>query len=509
MEYAVAVIDIGMTNKKVAVYDAALKQLDAAYKTFEPQIIKNPVTGQELKTHNLGEMQKWFFEQIRLFAKKYPIKAIAVSAHGATFVCTDKEGRVCAPCIFYTEEPGTEFQNEFYALAGTKEDLQKSTFSPAFDAMINLAKGIFYLKKYFPAEFAKTNNILFYPQYWGFLLTGAAGVEPTYAGCHTYLWDHKIQSWSDIAEKLGIKNLLPPKYAGTCSILGTLTKDAAKELELSAETYVTMGIHDSNASILPYLIKESGNDFVLNSTGTWCVSMHPQDSLELYPEDLGKTVFFNQSAFGNPIKTSIFLGGMEFDTWINCYKNINATQAFPSYTEEEVNKLFKDCDTFVLPEILPSTGQFTGSKPGISEKGKFYSLKEIQSGKNIPKIIKNEKAFFAALNASLVIQTETALRRSGLKPGTKIFTEGGFRKNKLYNSLLSSALRENKTFRTSMEEATAAGAAITAIMAATKQTAEELSKSINIKYMPDIPGNFIGYDGYKKRWLELVQRTVH
>ena len=34
MEYAVAVIDIGMTNKKVAVYDENLHQLDAVYKTF-------------------------------------------------------------------------------------------------------------------------------------------------------------------------------------------------------------------------------------------------------------------------------------------------------------------------------------------------------------------------------------------------------------------------------------------------------------------------------------------
>ena len=39
MDYAVAVIDIGMTNKKVAVYDQNLRQMDAAYKNFEPMQI--------------------------------------------------------------------------------------------------------------------------------------------------------------------------------------------------------------------------------------------------------------------------------------------------------------------------------------------------------------------------------------------------------------------------------------------------------------------------------------
>lgn len=505
MEYAIIVIDIGMTNKKVAVYDDCLNPLDTVYKVFDPLLIKNPVTSENLKIHDLKGMQDWFFDKIADFARKYPVKVISVTTHGATFVCTDRNGEVCAPCIFYTENPSETFQQEFYEFAGDKLSLQETTFTPALDAMINPAKGIYYLEKYFPAEFAKTQTILFYPQYWGFLLTGEKGVEPTYTGCHTYLWDHKKQTWSAVADKLNIRQLMPENYCNTCTILGSLTPQIAKRLGLTSDTVVTMGIHDSNASLLPYLVKEKNSDFVLNSTGTWCVSMHSQNDLSFTKEDLGKVVFFNQSAFGKPVKTSIFLGGMEFDTWTTCYKEINGTSELPQYTEKAVNDLLAAKDTFLLPEVIPGSGQFTSSKSGIMEKGIFFPLKDILHKKRIPSVIKNEYSFIAVLELSLVIQTETALKRAGLKTGTKVFTEGGFRKNKLYNSLLPAVLHDNPAFRTSMTEATAFGAAMTAVIALTGKTQEQLVHTIRIEYSHDLPGNFTGYEAYKKKWLELAE----
>ena len=178
MNYAVAVIDIGMTNKKVAVYDENLHQLDAVYKTFEPLKVREPDTGTQVEAHDLAGMEDWFFEQLRTFAQKYPIKALSVTTHGATFVCIDKDGKVCVPSILYTHEPGEQFQNEFYKKCGSKADLQRSTYTPPFGSLINPAKGIMYLQKHFAAEFAKTRTILNFPQYWGYVFTGIAGTEP-------------------------------------------------------------------------------------------------------------------------------------------------------------------------------------------------------------------------------------------------------------------------------------------------------------------------------------------
>lgn len=511
MKYAIAVIDIGMTNKKVAIYDDNLVQLDAAYTSFGPKMVDLPGTGRQIETHNLEGMRQWFFDSIREFAKKWPIKAIAVSTHGATAVCIGEDGKVCAPCVFYTEEPGEAFQEEFYRIAGSRLDLQKETASPAFASLLNVAKTPLFLKKYFPAEFARTKTLLFYAQYWGYVLTGKFGVEPTLGACHTCLWDHERLTWSPVVDRLGIRGILPEKCSDTCSVLGTLKSDVAAELCLPESTAVTLGIHDSNASLLPYLAKEGGNDFVLNSTGSWCVAMHPQKKIEFNGEDIGKIVFFNQSALGTPVKTAIFVGGMEFNAWVSCWRKINGLgeDAFPSHTEETVNALLGGRDTFLLPELVAGSGQFVGSKPGIMEKGKFYSFEDVESGRSVPDVMRDEHAFLAVLEASLVIQTETALRRAGLKPGTKVFTEGGFRKNALYNSLLPTVLSDNQTYRTSMAEATAAGAAMTAIIALSGKKAEEaiagLADTIHIDYRLDKPCAFKGYEAYKQDWLALAR----
>ena len=90
MSYAVAVIDIGMTNKKVAVYDENLHQLDAVYKTFEPLKVRELDTGIQVEAHDLAGMEDWFFEQLRIFAQKYPIKALSVTTHGAIFTRTSR-----------------------------------------------------------------------------------------------------------------------------------------------------------------------------------------------------------------------------------------------------------------------------------------------------------------------------------------------------------------------------------------------------------------------------------
>ncbi len=508
MKYAIAVIDIGMTNKKVAIYDENLSQREAVYKNFSPVKVSSPITSEEINSHDLDGMQGWFIEQIANFAKRYPIKAISITTHGATAVCVDKAGNVCAPCLFYTHEVSKAFEDEFYALCGDKEFLQKTTATPPLSAMINLAKGIFFLKKFFPKEFDNTETILNLPQYFAFKFTGVKGVEPTFMGCHTYLLDPYTQKWSSVAEKLEITDKIPLNYRDSCEKLGTLSADMAKKLGLSSDVVVTMGLHDSNASLLPYLAKNNTGDFILNSTGTWCVCMHPEEKIAFSDDDIGKIVFYNQSAFRKPVKTSIFLGGMEVDTYVKLYKKYFNTDEFPSSTQSMVNTVIAENDTFILPEVVQGSGQFPTSKAGIWEKGVFYPLADIQSGKAVPKLLTSEEGkekFFAVLDLSLAIQTETALKRAGLKEKTKIFTEGGFRKNELYNSIIASVLKSNEVYLTSMKEATAFGAAMSAVMVLEGKTHTQLSEQINIEYNRVSSFEIKGYDTYRNKFISLAK----
>lgn len=501
MNYAIAVIDIGMTNKKVAVYDDALHQVDARYRVFPPVMIDG------METHDLEGMEEWFLEQLAEVAGKFPIKAIAVTTHGASFVCVGADGKPCVPCVYYTHEPGDAFHDHFYDLFGVKEDLQARTGTPAFKAMINPAKGILFAKERFPEGFAKTVHLLNYPQYWGLRLTGNAGAEGTYVGCHSYLWDWVDGRWSSVAAKLGISNLMPKTLNNSWDILGTLSAEVVSRTALPSGTAVVMGIHDSNSSLLPHFAKKGETGFVLNSTGTWCVIMNPVREYGFSADELGKVVFFNQSAFRTPVKTAIFLGGQEFETWSKVLMDLHGRKDLPPYRSELYDGLLAEKDAFLLPELTAGSGQFPLSAPRVVEAGIDYSFQEIESKKRVPPCFKDYERGIAVLRISLVMQTLTALERAGLDDGKEVFTEGGFRKNEAYNALLSAALPANRVSLTDIAEATALGAAMTAKMALTGKKLAELATDFEVEYK-EVPKRTIpALLPYRVAWLAQVERA--
>ncbi|MDR1507333.1 MAG: carbohydrate kinase [Treponema sp.] len=513
MEYAIAVIDIGMTNKKVAVYDDDLRQLDAKYRNFDPILLDG------LETHDLEGMENWFIGELKNFASMYPVKAVAVSTHGATFVCAGKDGRPALPCVYYTHEPGPEFYDRFYGRFGTPGDLQLRTGTPAFRAMINPAKGIFFAQEQFPGAFKNVTAILPYPQYWGLRFTGKTGKETTYMGNHTYLWDQIDHTLSSVARDMGIDSLIPGPAAPAASnagslsnswdILGTVTPEFAEKTGLSKDTIVTMGLHDSNSALLPHFAKKGEQGFILNSTGTWCVIMHPVEKYGFAPDELGKIVFFNISAFGKPVKTAIFLGGQEFETWSKVISKKHNRKDFPGWNEQLYRTILAEKRIFLLPELTPGSGQFPASRARVVEDGKAYLFEDIQNaavqGPADPPCFTGYETAFAVLRISLVMQTMTALERTGLKKGFEIYTEGGFRRDEAYNRLLSSAFTDNRAFLTDIAEATALGAAMTAKMALTGKELRQLAGDFNIEYREMEKTAFPELASYREAWLKEAE----
>ncbi|MDR2403552.1 MAG: carbohydrate kinase [Spirochaetaceae bacterium] len=512
MEYAIGVIDIGMTNKKVAIYDDALRQVDARYRNFPPRIVRSE-GGTEVETHDLEAMEAWFAGELADFAKTYPIRAIAVTTHGATFVCIGEDGKPAVPCVYYTHEPGEAFDERFYRQFGDSRDLQARTGTPRFKALINTGKGICFAREQFPKAFANTVRLLLYPQYWGYRLTGKTGAEGTYMGCHSYLWDQVEHTLSSVAKDLGVAPLMPGKLGNSWDVLGTVTPEFAEKTGLARDVIVTMGIHDSNSSLLPHFARKGESGFVLNSTGTWCVLMNPVKKYGFAPDELGKVVFFNISAFGFPVKTAIFLGGQEFESWSGALMGIHGRKDLPPYDPGLYRSILEERNAFLLPELTAGSGQFPDSKPRVSEGGIAYSYGDITAGNSIPPSFKNYQRGFALLRISLVMQTLTALERTGLDSGdaatrspAEVFTEGGFRKNDAYNALLSTALPHNRVFLTDIAEASALGAAMTAKMALTGKALADLAKDFTIEYQEipkaDIPEIF----PYRESWLREANR---
>jgi sugar (pentulose or hexulose) kinase len=508
MEYAIAVIDIGMTNKKVAVYDDKLRQLAAEYKVFEPKMVQAD-GGLSLPCHDLEAMEAWFTDVLRGFASQYPVKALAVTTHGATFVCTGSAGQACVPCVYYTYEPGEAFQACFYEQFGSPEALQEETKTPRLGAMINAAKGIYFAQKTFPEAFAQTQQVLMYPQYWAYRFTGKAGGENTAVNNHSYLWNPVKNAPSSVAQKLGVASLLPRHLSRSWDAAGTLSPDFAARSGLGPDTIVTMGIHDSNASLLPHFAKKGisaagAAPFVLNSTGTWCVLMHPVESYRFRPGELGKVVFFNTSALGTPVKTSIFLGGQEFETWMKVLERKHGRKDFPPYKPGLYQQILQEKRAFLMPELTAGSGQFPGSKPRVVEDGKDYPYDDIKDGSVTPPCFQDYESGVAVLRISLVMQTLTALEGAGLSAGESIYTEGGFRHNEAYNAILSAALPEHPAYTTDIPEATALGAAMTAKMALTGLELKDLADDFEVEYRETVKSTVPGLEAYRKAWLDLI-----
>ena len=473
-ENYIAVVDVGKTNKKVLIYDLRLKCVDSVYKNFD-EFEEAGVIYEDLENMTL-----WIRDQLKIFANKYIIKAISVTTHGAFAVGIDVNGNLAVPPVAYTTDAGENFRQDFYNTFGHPHTLKRATGTTEIGSLVNIGKLIYFWQKQWPEQYKNIWKILNMPQYFGYQFTGNIGAEPTYIGCHSYLYNPKEKSYSDVAKRLGVIDLLPEKISKSWQKLGTISPQFQTETNLPSDCIVTMGIHDSNASLLPYLVKGFKN-FVLNSTGTWCVAMHPTHNSDFRDEELDAAVFYNFDVFQQPVKTSIFKGGTEFETYQTILNNLAGDQPDPLFDIDLYNRIVSEKKLFILPSVDKGVGIFPFAEPGTVENGVKIDLKTLQSKKEIPEFFNHFKTGLAVLNLSLAIQTYYALKMTGFDGEGTVFVEGGFRKNIPYLKLLGALFPKATISLTKMEEATAFGSAILAKTALDRTQPEYTSNVFKIE----------------------------
>jgi sugar (pentulose or hexulose) kinase len=495
--YHIAVLDIGKTNKKILVYDAGLNIIDERF-TRIPEKEKEGVLYDDVDS-----LKAWILDTLSVLAKSYNIKVISTSAHGATYSLVNENMDSVVPQVAYNTDPGEGFHQRFYEKCGDPLELQKTTATPNFNLLINPSKGIFFTQQKYPEQFKRAKHLLLYAQFFGSWLTGNVCADPTYVGNHSYLWDFAREDWSEVTDRLNIRHLLPETFKNPWDSLGRIRKDIADKTGLGTDTLVTVGIHDSNASMLPYMISMN-EPFLLNSTGTWCVIMNEKKEVKFEPDELGKVVFYNMNAFWRPIKTAIFLGGMEFEHYSGLLTKIHGRTDFPPFDEHVFQKIINENDKFILPSVARGIGQFPDSAPRIVDKGRVHSLEEIETGELIPEFFNDYEVALAVLNLSLAIQTKVSFDRAGIVPGMQVFTEGGFSKNDSYNALMTSFYPDSKFFLTDLKEASAFGAAMCGKAAWENIDIKSLSSFVHIDRRPIVTCGLKGMDSYYKKFIFLI-----
>lgn len=474
-ERYVAVIDIGKTNKKVHIYDESLDLVDGKSASFES------VEREGVPWVPSDEIETWLLDSLSELNSRYPIELISIATHGATFACVDADGALAIPVVDYTHEPGDAFHDEFYRLAGSPEELQRRTATLKLPALLNVAQGVFFFQKTRPEAFTRVKHVLFYPQYLAFRLTGKVGADYTYVACHTCLFDFSALDYSFVADALEIRDKLPESIEQPGTILGRLDPAVAGRTGLSPGVQVTLGVHDSNSSLLPYLIKKPDENLIVNSTGTWCVAMHPEKKIAFADEEIGKAVFYNMSALRQPVKTSILMGGLEFETYTTLLRERFGMKGLPEFDPNTYRDVVKTAREFILPAVARGTGQFPDSAARIVDHDEVFTLEDVQSGSRAPELFSDTRRAIAVLNLSLAIQTITALERVGLGPGVTVYTEGGFRNNRDYNALLATLAPESSFRLSGMPEATSFGAALLGWAAADGRDLMDLGSAFGLE----------------------------
>ena len=496
-DYHIAVLDIGKTNKKIIVFDVHLSIVEEKF-TRIPEIEKGGILYDDLES-----LKRWILDTLTELSKEFKIKAISTSAHGATYSFVDEHMESVAPQIAYNTDPGEDFHRKFYEQCGDPVDLQKSTATPNFNLLINPAKGIFFTQNKFPSDWKKAKHLILYAQYFGAWLTGNVCADPTYVGNHSYLWDFSKNDWSSVTNMLGIRDILPESFRNPWDVMGKIRLEIAEQTGLGKDTVVSVGIHDSNGSMLPYIVSMD-EPFLLNSTGTWCVIMNEKEEVHFEEDELGKVVFYNMNAFWKPIKTAIFLGGMEFEHYCILMQKMHNRTDYPAFNEQLVQKIINDQSKFILPSVAKGIGQFPDSKPRIIEGENVYALVDIDNGMSVPEFFNNYEEALAVLNLSLAIQTKVSFDRAGIAPGIQVFTEGGFSKNDSYNTLLTSFYPDSEFYLTDLKEASAFGAAMCGKVAFEGTEIDSFDTLIHIDKRPVPANDLVGIDDYYKKFISLI-----
>lgn len=391
----IAVIDVGKTNAKLALVDLAT-MAELAVRT-RPNTVR---PGPPWPHFDLDGHWAFFSEGLRAFHRDHGIDGISVTTHGAAAALIGRDGRAF-PMLDY-EHSGPESR---FAAYNSIRPAFALTGSPRLPNGLNLGAQLHYMLAADPDMRGSIAHVVTYPQYWGFRLTGEVASDVSSLGCHTDLWLPGERCYSDLPENLGLAECMAPAR-NPGEVLGLLSAQAAAETGLPKGLPVAVGIHDSNASLLPHLMVRKG-PFSVVSTGTWVIMMSMRG--EPVTLDPARDTLINVNALGEPVLSARFMGGREFDI-VN-----DGWQGQPSDADREA----------VLRgqvQLLPSVVQGSGPFP--------HRAMEWTAPPDGPGVRR------VALSYYLALMTETGLRAVGAKG--PVIVEGPFARNTDYVAMLGS-----------------------------------------------------------------------
>jgi sugar (pentulose or hexulose) kinase len=217
---------------------------------------------------------------------------------------------------------------------------------------------------------------------------------------------------------------------------------------------VGVGLHDSSAALVPYLVNFS-EPFILISTGTWCITLNPFNHQPLTTDELKNDCLCYLQYEGKPVKASRVFSGFEHEQQV---------KRIADHFKADIIKYRSIEFNGEIIRRLRATQ--AGDNDSVAAKESPFASRGLQGFKD------DIEAYHQLIIDLVDLQlSSTNLVLKGTKV-RRIFVDGGFSKNKVYMNLLAMAFPNMEVFAASMAQSTALGAAIT------------LHKSWNSKPLP-------------------------
>ena len=430
-ERAIAVFDIGKTNKKVVIFNEKMQVL------FEEEQKFSEVTDDDgFECDDLDLIEEWLKIKVRELAnsEKYNITDINITTYGATIVCLDENGKRITPAYNYLKPVDESIPESIYKRYGGRDEFCRRTASPAL-GMLNSGMQLLWLKREKPEKFSRIKYVLHFPQYLSYIFTGKICSEHTSIGCHTALWDFDTMSYHKWTETLGIGLPEPVPVESSCNI------------EINGKNVrFGIGIHDSSASLAPYFTASSGK-FILLSTGTWCINMNPFNFEKLTADQLDKDCLCYMSINRQPVKSSrLFLGHIHEN-------GVNMLARHFKKDPDYYKKVQYDPDLALqINKLSTEKGFFFRESPfdrEFRDHIDFFQFKSFEAGYHH---LMNELGKLTLDSIRLILPEKDDI--------SIIYITGGFSKNSHFVNTIKDFFPDKKVYRSEISNSSALGAAL-------------------------------------------------
>ncbi|MEJ7911808.1 MAG: FGGY family carbohydrate kinase [Chitinophagaceae bacterium] len=425
----IAVFDVGKTNKKLLLFN---EEYEIVYERTARFTEVEDEDG--FPCENIQSLRQSVFDSLEevLQDERFHLAAVQFATFGASWVYLGADGEPLTALYNYLKPFPEALQQQFYATYGGEAQFSAQTASPVLGSL-NSGLQLYRIRHQQPEVFKNIQYALHLPQYLSYLLSQQPATDITSIGCHTGLWSFPQNTYHDWVGEEQLLQKFPSIFPCTHTFAAA-----------SGASYrVGIGLHDSSAALIPYLVSFK-EPFLLLSSGTWCISLAPFNSSPLTQQELALDCLCYLQYSGSPVKAARLFAGNWHETGLKrISEHFNISSEFYKSTPFD-------------PDWFASQNNPSGM---INTKGLQAVGKDMFSDRNLHHFNTATEAYHQLI-WDLVCQQQVSSSLVLTPEVKRIFVDGGFSNNAVYMNMLSTAFPALEVFAASMAQASALGSAL-------------------------------------------------